>query len=70
MKFYYTYVLRSLKDKNNYCGSTDNLERRLKEHAKGETTSTKYRRPLKLIYYEAIPSEKRAREREKYFLKQ
>ncbi len=66
-KFYYVYVLKSLKDGKNYIGSTDNLKRRLREHKNGMVSSTKHRRPLELIYYEAMPSESRAREREKYF---
>ena len=32
--FYYTYVLRSLKDYKFYIGVTNNLERRLEEHLK------------------------------------
>lgn len=66
MKFWYTYVLRSLKDKKLYTGSTNDLKRRLKQHNDGEVPSTSYRRPLELVYYEARLNEKTARKREKY----
>lgn len=49
-----------------YYGSTNNLERRLNEHTAGKVESTKYRLPLKLIYYEVYTNEKDARAREKY----
>ena len=67
MKFWYTYVLLSKKDNKHYIGSTDDLRRRKRQHDNGEVTSTSYRRPLEIIYYEAIPDEHRARMREKYF---
>jgi hypothetical protein len=51
--FYYVYVLTSEKDHKNYTGYTQNLKLRLEQHQKGEVESTKYRRPLKLIYFEA-----------------
>jgi len=65
--FYYTYILFSLKTSTFYAGSTDNLERRFKEHQSGQVNSTKHKRPLVLIYYEAIPDHKRAQVRERYF---
>ncbi len=65
MSFYYTYVLKSQKDDNLYTGSTKNLQKRFEQHQKGEVFSTKSRRPLKLIYYEACLSEDDARRREK-----
>ncbi|MBI5734105.1 MAG: GIY-YIG nuclease family protein [Candidatus Kerfeldbacteria bacterium] len=61
---YYVYILQSKKDKKLYLGSTNNLKRRLIEHNKGLALSTKLRRPLELIYYEAYKSEKDARNRE------
>lgn len=64
---WYIYVLKSLKDKKYYIGSTNDLRRRKKEHDLGQVESTSYRRPLELVYYEAVPLEKRVREREKYF---
>ena len=63
---YYVYVLRSLKDGNFYTGLTTNLKRRLAEHNKGVTKSTKYRKPFELVYYEACRNYKDAMRREKY----
>jgi len=64
--FFYTYILQSQKDKKLYTGSTNDLKKRLKEHQSGKVNSTKNRRPVKLIYYEACLNEKNARNREKY----
>jgi putative endonuclease len=66
MKFYYTYVLHSLKDDNHYTGYTSNLKGRLKQHNDGEVRSTQYRRPLELVYFEACRSMNDALHREKY----
>ncbi len=62
---FYFYVLQSLKDKDLYFGYTDDLLRRFKEHNAGKVISTRDRRPLEVIYYEAYKSEKDARERER-----
>ena len=61
---FYLYVLKSKKDGNLYIGSTNDLRRRFKEHNDGKVFSTKFRKPLELIYYEAYKSEKDARKRE------
>ena len=66
-KIYYTYVLKSDKDKNLYVGHTGGLRKRLIEHNKGFVDSTKSRRPLKLIYFEACLSEIKSIKREIYF---
>jgi putative endonuclease len=63
---YYTYVLRSLKDKQYYTGFTRNLKQRFEQHQKGRIDSTKDRRPLELIYYEACLDQNDATKREKY----
>ena len=65
-QWFYTYVLKSIKDGKFYTGSTHDLKWRLKSHNDGFVTSTKHRRPLKLIYFEACRSEEAARKREKY----
>ena len=62
---FYTYILLSDKDGKMYTGSTKNLRSRFEQHTKGEIESTKYRRPFKLIYYEACLKEEDARRREK-----
>lgn len=66
MKFYYTYVLKSLEDKKFYTGYTENLKLRFEQHIKGRVESTRDRRPFKLIYYEACADQKDALKREKY----
>ncbi len=63
---YYTYVLRSLKDNQYYTGFTKNLKQRFEQHQKGRIDSTKDRRPLELIYYEACLDQNDATKREKY----
>ena len=63
---FYVYVLRSEKDQGFYIGFTHDLERRLSEHQNGESASTKWRRPLQLVYYEASRDRKDALHREKY----
>ena len=66
MKFYYTYIMQSLLDNKMYTGYTKNLKLRFEQHQNGLVESTKNRRPLKLIYYEACLSQKDATHREKY----
>lgn len=66
MNSWYTYVILSLKDGKLYTGSTGDLRKRFNQHQNGQTTSTKNRRPWKLIYYEMCLSETDARQREKY----
>ena len=63
---YYVYVLQSLKDKQFYVGYTDDLKNRFGEHNSGRVVSTKNRRPLKLVYYEACLNQRDATKREKY----
>ncbi len=64
---FYTYVLFSLKDTRFYIGHSDNLRKRFKKHTDGLVESTKHRRPLKLVYYEACLSLESAIQREHYF---
>jgi putative endonuclease len=64
----FVYVLQSELDSGLYIGMTRNLRRRLEEHQRGESLSTKGRRPWKLIYYEAYLNDSDAEGRE-VFLK-
>ena len=64
--FQYVYILYSSKDGKFYTGRTKNLKLRFEQHQKGLVMSTKNRRPLSLIYYEACLNEKDAIKREKY----
>ncbi len=63
---YYVYVLANNRDKNKYVGYTKNLKLRFETHNKGLVYSTKDKRPLKLIYYEACLNQQDATHREKY----
>jgi putative endonuclease len=63
---FYIYVLRSLKDGQNYTGYTKNLKLRFEQHCNGEVESTKNRRPLVLIYFEGCLNQQDATHREKY----
>jgi putative endonuclease len=65
-KFYYVYVLISKRDKNFYVGYANNLKSRFEQHSKGDVPSTKYRRPLELVYFEACRDRRDAMHREKY----
>ena len=61
---YYVYLLKSRKDNKYYIGSSANLKQRFKEHCNGNVSSTKNRRPLELVYYEAYNDKKIATKRE------
>jgi putative endonuclease len=64
---YYVYVLRSQIDKEFYIGFTTLVPaERLISHNSGQVTSTKMRRPLELIYFEAYINEQDALGREKF----
>ena len=60
----YVYVLRSVLDGQLYTGCTRDLRSRVALHNAGKVLSTKDRRPLELIYYEACLKEQDAFRRE------
>jgi putative endonuclease len=62
----FVYILESLKDGRFYTGSTIDLTRRLKQHRAGKVRSTKFRLPVKLVYFEAVASSAEARQREMF----
>ncbi len=64
---YYTYIIQSDVDKNFYTGFTKDLKLRFEQHCNGQVESTRDRRPLKLIYYEACLKQEDALKRERYF---
>lgn len=64
--FYYTYILKSLKDNKMYTGYTKNLKLRFEQHNKVLVDSTKDRKPFILMYYEACLNQQDATHREKY----
>jgi len=61
---FYVYVLRSMKDSKLYIGLTSDLRRRITEHNRGQTKSTKYRKSFNLVYYEAYQDFRDAKVRE------
>ena len=63
---YYVYVLKSKKDHGFYVGYTADLKKRVESHNNGQVSSTKDRRPLELVYYEASLNREDALHREKY----
>ena len=63
----YLYILKSVKDKKTYTGSTSDLPRRLKEHHNGKVIATKNRRPLVLLHSETFIDLSSARARERYY---
>jgi putative endonuclease len=63
---HYVYVLRSLKDGKLYTGYTTDLRDRVATHNSGNASSTRNRRPLRLIYYEAYVLARDAKARETF----
>ena len=63
---FYTYVLKSLKDKRRYIGHTDNVPVRLIFHNLGLNPSTKFRRPFKLICFKIFKTRIEAIKYERY----
>ncbi|HCE42331.1 MAG TPA: excinuclease ABC subunit C [Lentisphaeria bacterium] len=62
---FYVYILLE----NNgqlYTGFSADLKQRVKDHNAGKVESTRDRRPLRLVHYEAYVKESDARRREKY----
>ena len=66
MKFYYVYILKSLRKDFIYVGQTTDLKRRFKEHNNKEELSTKHYAPFELIFYEAYRNRKDSLRREEY----
>ncbi|UCG35119.1 MAG: GIY-YIG nuclease family protein [Candidatus Omnitrophota bacterium] len=61
-----TYIIQC-RDKTLYTGITNDLSRRISDHNNGNGCKyTKYRRPVKLIYYEEYPTKSEALKREAY----
>ena len=66
VKFFYVYVLQSLKFDFTYIGYTENLKERLEIHNAGKNTSTKPYAPYELIHFEGYKNIKDAKRKETY----
>ena len=66
---YYLYILKSIKEGQIYIGSTNNIERRLKEHNRGHTISTRRFIPWRVLYLEKYLTKKEAVRREQQLKK-
>jgi putative endonuclease len=64
---FYTYILKSGKDKGYYFGHCNNLEVRLHNHNKGKVRSTKSRVPFIIYYFETFATKSEAYMREQFF---
>ena len=64
MKNFGVYILESQKNHRYYVGSTDNLERRIREHNIGKVSSTKNTRPWVLKVFIECDSLTEARSNE------
>lgn len=65
LDMYYVYVLYSKEQDKFYVGYTEDLDRRIEEHANEETLSSRRLKNLKIVYYEACVAKKDAIKRER-----
>ena len=66
---FFVYIIKSLKNKRYYIGSTNNIKRRIKEHNKGKNKYTSLTKPFLLVYKEKYKTLSEARKRETYLKK-
>ena len=64
--FYFVYVIENL-DNEVYIGYTSDLTKRLHEHNRGSTFSTKHSKSWRVVYFEGCLNKNDALRREKYF---
>ena len=64
-KPHYVYILKC-SDNKHYTGCTNNIERRIREHNSGKVSSTRFRKPVRLITYIAFDNIYTAYRFEKY----
>ena len=65
-RFYFVYLLISLKDFSYYVGSTENLSTRLKDHNNQRSRYSSGKVPWKLIWYSAFQDKSKAYKFERY----
>lgn len=59
------YILKNTVTDRYYIGSTNNLDRKIKQHRSGSTRTTKVLKTYKLVYFEKFSNIIHARIREK-----
>ena len=67
LTMYYFYIVRCL-DNSLYCGQTNNLQKRIKEHNSDGPRSAKYltaTKPTELVYFEEFETLQLAMKRER-----
>ena len=64
---YYSYILKSSKDSKYYYGSTEDIDKRLLRHNKGQVPSTKHRRPFVVHFVEEHLNRSLAVQRELFY---
>ena len=64
---FYMYILRNEKD-SFYIGTTNNIDKRIKQHNSHQSNYTRNRGPWELVYEEEFQSRSEAIKRE-YYLK-
>ena len=72
-KYFYTYILYSKSCSRYYCGSTNNLKRRIKQHNdpeyKGSLTTKRFKGPWELVWKQEFNSRSDAMALEKVIKK-
>jgi predicted GIY-YIG superfamily endonuclease len=63
MAVFFTYILKC-QDGRRYFGHTQDLRHRLDQHRRGEVRSTRWRRPVELVWFHIYATCAGARERE------
>ena len=61
---FFTYILKSQKSNRFYIGHTENIERRLLRHNKGQVTATRNKGPWNLVYFEIFETKPEANRHE------
>jgi putative endonuclease len=61
---FFVYILKSIAFGTYYVGSTNDIERRIRQHNSGYSFYTRSKRPWKLCYTDAFDSLSDARKRE------
>jgi putative endonuclease len=62
---YTVYILKNSLSQRDYIGSTNNIARRLEEHNRGQTKSTRQKGNWTIMYSEVVKTRIEATKREK-----